>query len=182
MYRAYEIFEVLPDGSTVKSTVVTGLEFAKVALEDLSKRTINECIAADEKTHQIVAQLNLPPSKRTIKRIFQIAYDEEAAVKRAELLRSLGYIVISVLDNEAAKVLLTSIQNYDLFIVGHAAPEKRRKEMVDWLKVKCPNVKILAVNPPHQQMADADYNAIQNGPESWLPFVTEKLGKSASVR
>ena len=175
MYGAYEILEVLPDGSTIKRTVVTGLEFAKVALEALSKHTTNECIAADEETHQIVAQLNLPPSKRTIKRIFQIAYDEETAGQRAELLRSLGYGVISALGNEAAKVLLTSIKNYDLFIVGHAAPEKRRKEMVDWLKVKYPNVKILAVNPAHQQMAQADYNAIQDGPESWLPFVTEQI-------
>lgn len=130
MYRAYEIFEVLPDGSTVKRTVVTGLEFAKVALKDLSKHTTNECIAADEETHQIVAQLNLPPSKRTIKRIFQIAYDKETAGQRAELLRSLGYGVISALDNEAAKVLLTSIKNYGLFIVGHAAPENAGKK---WL-------------------------------------------------
>jgi hypothetical protein len=65
----------MPDGSTVKRAVVFGLEFAKVALEALSKRTSNECIAADEKTHQVVAQMNLPPAKRSLKRIFQIAYD-----------------------------------------------------------------------------------------------------------
>lgn len=66
---------------------MTGLEFAKVALKDLSKHTTNECIAADEETHQIVAQLNLAPSKRTIKRIFQAAYDKETVGRAAEKSR-----------------------------------------------------------------------------------------------
>ena len=160
--------------------MVAGLEFAKVTLEDLSKRTPNECIAADEETHQVVAQMNVPPSKRAIKRIFQITYDEEAGLKIAELLRSCGYGVISVLGNEAAKVLLSSIQPYDLFIVTHAASEECRREMVNWLKVNYPKVKILALNPPHQPLPNADYNALHGDPEGWLPFVTERLAKSAS--
>ena len=115
LYRGYEIFEVLPDGSKVRRTGVFGLEFAKLTLEALSERTTNECFAADEKTHQVVAQINLPPAKRTIKRIFQIIYDEQAGLRRAELLRGRGYGVLSVIGNDAAKVLLTSIQAYDLF-------------------------------------------------------------------
>lgn len=180
MYGAYEVFEVLPDGSRANRTVVSGLESAKRAVEELSKRTTNECIAADRRTRQVVAQLNVPPAKRTVKRIFQIAYEEQAGLQRAELLRSRGYGVISVLGNEAAKVLLTSIQNYDLFIVGHAASEQRRKEMIVWLRANYPNVPILALNPPREQMPDADYNAIFNGPESWLPFVTEHLTRRAA--
>jgi hypothetical protein len=185
VYRSYEILEVMPDGSTVKRAVVFGLEFAKVALEALSKRSSNECIAADGKTHQVVAQMNLPPAKRSLKRIFQIAYDEEAGIRSAELLRSRGYGVISVLSNEAAKVLLSAIQKYDLFIVGNAAPEEYRREMVDWLKTHYPNVKIVALNPPHQPLPNADYNALQNDPESWLSFVRgwlERFAKSASAR
>src|SRR2546429_9658341 len=77
VYRAYDIFEVMPDGSTIKRAAVSGLEFAKLAAEELSKRTTNECLASDEKTHQVVAQMNVPSAKRTIKRIFQISYDEE---------------------------------------------------------------------------------------------------------
>lgn len=49
---------------------------------------MNECFAAEEKTHQIVAQVNLPPAERKIKRIFQIAYDEQEGLRSAELLRS----------------------------------------------------------------------------------------------
>lgn len=181
MYRTYEILEVLPDGSTVKRTAGHGLEFAKVALENLAKRTSNECIAADERTHQVVAQLNLPPAKRAIKRIFQIAYDEEAGLATAELLRSRGYAVIMVLSNEAAKVLLSSIQKYDLFIIGHAASEKCRSEMAGWLKMYYPDVKVLALNPPHQPLPNADCNALASDPEGWLSFVTEQLEQLAKT-
>lgn len=185
VYRSYEILEIMPDGSVVKRGLVRGLEFAKVTLENLAKRTSNECIAADDRTHQVVTQLNIPPAKRSIKRIFQIAYDEEMGLGVAELLRSHGYGVISVLSNEAAKVLLSSIQKYDLFVVDPAAPEKCRSEMVDWLKTHYPEVKVLALNPPHQTMPNADYNSLARDPESWLSFVTEELEwfvKSASGR
>ncbi|HKW35142.1 MAG TPA: hypothetical protein VJN92_19170 [Candidatus Acidoferrum sp.] len=182
VYRSYEICEVMPDGSAVKRSVLSGLEFAKIALENLSKRTTNECIATDERTHQVVAQMNVPPTKRSRKRIFQIAYDEEAGLQSAELLKRRGYGVISVLSNEAAKILLTSIQKYDLFIIGHAAPEESRREMVDWLKGKYPDVKILALNSPHQPLPNVDYNALHEEHESWLQFVTERVALSASAR
>ena len=98
MHRVYEIFEVWPDGSTVKRAVVSGLEFAKVMLDALAKRTSHECMAADAETHQVVAQRNVPRAKgRAAKRIFQIAYDEGIGFRRAQLLRELGYGVISVL-------------------------------------------------------------------------------------
>ena len=183
MYRAYDIFEVMPDGSSVKRAAVSGLEFAKLALEELSKRTIysNECFAADRDTHQVVAQMNVPLAGRSIKRIFQIAYDEESRLQRAELLLGCGYGVISVLGNEAAKLLLSSIQHYDLFIVGPDAPEETRREIVDWLKENYPLVKILAMNPPDQQVPKADYNAEQDGPENWLPIVKERLINSKSI-
>jgi hypothetical protein len=51
---------------------------------------------------------------------------------------------------------LSSIQHYDLFIVGPAAPEDTRREIVDWLKEKYPTVKIPALHPPHQQVSNAD--------------------------
>jgi hypothetical protein len=41
-----------------------------------------------------------------------------------------------------------------------------------YLKAKYPNVKVLALNPSNQQLPDADYNVVQNGPEKWLPFVS----------
>jgi len=111
---------------------------------------------------------------RATKQIFQIAYTEELRRERAGLLRQLGYSVISAIGNDAAKTLLSTIENVDLtlFILGHAAPEQTRKEMVDWLKANYPKVRVLALNPPNQQIPAADYNVIQNGAEKWLPFVS----------
>lgn len=180
MYRAYEIFEVLPNGSPQRVTVVSGLESAKSRLHQLANNTSNECFAMDARTRQIVALMNVPPATwRATKHIFQISYDEEAGRRRAELLKSHGYTVISVIGNEAAKILLSSIQPYDLFIVGPAAPEQTRGEMVDWLKALYPGVKILALNPPNQLVLSADYNIPYNGAENWLSIVSEELSSSA---
>src|SRR5215469_14083199 len=102
MDRDYEIYEVLPDGSVVRIARVHGLEFALVRLRELAKHTSRECFAADAKTRQVVGQMNVPSAKRrTTKQIFQIAYDEEAGTRRAEVLRRLGYGVISVIGNQA---------------------------------------------------------------------------------
>jgi hypothetical protein len=60
MHREYEIFEVLPNGSVRRAAIVCGLEFAKVTLHGRAKRTPNECFAADSRTRQVVAQLNVP--------------------------------------------------------------------------------------------------------------------------
>src|SRR5258708_6721292 len=180
MHRVYEIFEVMPNGSPQRVTFVRGLEFAKVAIQNLAKHTSNECSVVDAKTRQVVIQMNVARAKlRATTRIFQIAYNEDLGLGRAELLRSHGYGVISVVGNQAAKLLLTSIQRYGLFIVGHAAPEETRREIVDWLKAEYPKVKILALNPLNQQILRADYNVRQNGPENWLLIVTQLLATSA---
>ena len=124
-------------------------------------------------------QLNVPPA--SLRRIFQITYDQALGLRTAELLRSRGYGVISVIGNEAAKVLLSSIQRYDLFIVGHTAPEEARIEIVNWLKAQYPAVKILALNPPDQQVPKADFN-VPHGPENWLPIVSTVCELRSSTR
>ena len=156
---------------------VHGLRNARLIIAELVRNTGNEHFAMDIPTGEVVFPVDA--SKATsptgdIKHIFQIAYTDRLRDERTELLRRLGYGIISVIGNEAAKVLLSAMQHADiaLFIVGHAAPEQMRKEMVEWLKAKYPNVKVLALNPPYQQLPDADYNAVQNGPEKWLPFVS----------
>jgi len=181
MNRVYEVFEVLPNGVPQKVTVVTGLEIAKSRLHALAGRTPNECFVTDAETHQIVAHLNIPAMKRrNIKRILTIVYDEQLGHQRAAVLRSHGYDVVSIVGNQAAKILLSPIEHYDLFIVGHAAPAETRQEMVTWLKKKYPKVKILALNPPHQRIVGADYNVKQNGPETWLPILAQELGGPGS--
>lgn len=183
MYRVYEIFEVSPNGSPQRVTVVSGLEAAKSRLHQLANNTSNECFAMDARTRQIVALMNVPPATwRAMKHIFQVSYDEESGRRRAELLKSRGYAVISVIGNEAAKLLLSSIQPYDLFIVGSAAPEQTRGEMVDWLRAQYPGVKIVALNPPDQLVLLADYNVPHEDAENWLSIVSEELSSSSAGR
>jgi len=103
--------------------------------------------------------------------VFQIGYDTGRAQARTKQLRLHGYEVVSVVGNEA-KLVLTLPQECDFFIVGHAAPEERRAEMVAWLKAKYPQIRILAVNGPQIcELAGADFNVKLNGPEVWLPLI-----------
>ena len=65
MERRYEIFEVLPNGSAHKISVVSGLEYARSSVRKLASHTSNECYAEDTETRQVVAQMNVPRAKRS---------------------------------------------------------------------------------------------------------------------
>jgi hypothetical protein len=147
MHGDYEIFEILPTGASSRRATVSGLEFAQLTLAELAKNTPNECYAAKAKSHRIAAHMHMPSAKW---RVSQIAYDETSGHTGAELLRQLGYEVVSVVGNETAKHLLSYNQHYDLFIVGHSAPAETRKAMV------------------------ADFNVKENGAENWLPIVAQR--------
>jgi hypothetical protein len=170
----YDIFEVLPNGSLAPRGSVHGLEAAWQRLYELAKLTDNECFAIYLQTREVVAQVNVAPAKeRASKRVFQIAYTEELGVARAEVLTRRGYQVTTVIGNQRAKVVLGSAQPYNIFIIGHGAPEQTRIRMVTWLKSKYPDVKILALNPVSQHLREADYNVVLNGPEKWVPIVAK---------
>lgn len=111
------------------------------------------------------------------KRVFQIAYDEGLMVTRELLLERLGYEVVSVFGDEAARRMLSGEgRRYDLFIVGHNAPHLSRVDMVRWLKENFPGVRVLSLNPPHIRVSNADYNVLLNGPEEWLRVVASAIG------
>ncbi len=117
--------------------------------------------------------MNIPRATwRATKHIFQITYNEQLGLQGAELLRSRSYRVVSIIGNEAAKVLSSPIQHYDLF------PEGTRQEMAVWLKAKYPRVKILALNPPNQEVLRADYNVPQDAPENLLSIISQELANS----
>jgi hypothetical protein len=181
MDQDYAIFECLSDGTVKWCARVVGLREARLTLDGLARDTGKDYFAIQLLTRDVVfaADISKVTSERASKRIFQIAYTDQLRIARAELLRSLGYPVISVAGNDAAKVLLTALQRENLgiaiFIIGHASPSQIRREMVDWLKANYREAKILALNPPDQQLPNADYNALQNGPETWIPFVAATM-------
>ena len=109
-------------------------------------------------------------------KVFKIAYSPELMFTREAVLRSRGYVVESALGNEASKKALESGGSYHLFIVGHAAPEQVRQEMVRWVRQKFPNARVLALNPPNvAREHGADYNVALNGPGVWLAVVEQAV-------
>ena len=151
------IFKVQADGSLRWMEAAPDLERAKALVKGLAAASPGEYVLADPKGERVSIK---SPHKRIM---FQIGYDEKELKVRAQLFRCCGHEVISVADNEAAKRALASFHNIDVFIVGHAAPEQTRKEMVDWLKNSFPKVKIVALIPSaNRQLPRADYNIVLN--------------------
>jgi hypothetical protein len=181
MTKEYEIFECLSDGSVVWREHASGLVRARRSLREFIKSSDSEFFAMELANRTV-----LFPAEGTAlgKRVFQIAYSEKVCRQRAHLLRSLGYGVLSVIGNVAAKKLLTKIQvhpnDINVFMVGHAAPAKARKEMAEWLKSRYPIVEIIALNPPNQHVVSADHNTLQNNPELWLSIVAATAGRPTS--
>lgn len=176
MKAEYEIFECLPSGHLNWRDSAPDLTTARLLLNEFAKGSENDyfglCLATREQVFRTDGAARHVPLGR---RVFQIAYNEKLSRERADMLRSLGFGVLSVIGNEPAKTLLTiaQIRSEDLsfFMLGHAAPSSTRAEMVAWIKAHYPGVRILALNPPEERIPTADYNVPQNAPELWLPIV-----------
>jgi hypothetical protein len=181
--REYDLFEQLPEGTPMWRDHASGLLGVRLKLQEVANSTTNECFAIYLPTKEIVARLNVGASRGTVRKplVFQVAYDERLAPARAEILRQHGYEVVSVIGNEAAKIVLSLPQRFDLFIMGHAAPEESRKEMVAWLKTRYPDVRVIALNPPAvRELPGADHNVKLNGPDAWLSVIATTLGHQKS--
>lgn len=183
MDRNYELFEKFRDGSPIWRGHAFGLRETRLKLEQLSRTTSNECFALYLPTKEVVARVNVGSSRGGHPKpvVFQIAYDRKLSAARSEVLRRHGYEVISVVGNEAARLILSiPAGTFDLFIVGHDAPEETRKEMVMWLKAKFPATRILALNAPKTpELPGADYNLKLNGPDTLLPIVATACGRGS---
>jgi hypothetical protein len=163
----YNIFKVQNDGSHRWMESAADMERAKVLVKGLAAFSPGEYVITNLKGEKVSIK---SPHKRIM---FQIGYDEKELKVRAQLFRCCGHEVISVPDNKAAKRALGSIHSVDVFIVGHAAPEQTRKEMVDWLKTNFPKVKIVALIPSaDRQLPCADHNVVLNDWDEWLCLLT----------
>jgi hypothetical protein len=168
MINDYEIFECLPDGSVRWRERALRLIKARQRLRELVAFPGVEYFAIELLSRAVIFPAGSPALG---KRVFQIAYTEPSRIRRANLLRSIGYGVLSTIGNVTARALLAKIPSHpqaiDLFIVGHAAPKLTRQEMVRWLRFRYRGVTIIALNPPDQELIEADFNVL-NGPESLL--------------
>ena len=181
MQREFDLFERRTDGTLTYRGVVDGVDNARVRVRLLANETDHECFAICSSTQEIVARI--VPFTANSKHIFQIAYDAHVLEVRAELLRRWGYHVSSVIGNAAAKAVLQEHNRCDLFIIGHAAPEHVRLDMVHWLRKHYARTNILALNPPGmKQLGNLQYNALFNAPDVWAPLVAVAAGAAPGVR
>ena len=166
MLPPFHIFKVQSDGSLRWMEAAENVERGKARVRVLAASSPGEYVITNL-TGERISVKTLP--KRIV---FQIGYNEKELNARAELFRRCGHEVISVADNEAAKQALSSIHNVDIFVVGHAAPEQTRKQMVDWLKANFPEVKVVALIPSaNRQLAHADYNVVLNDWDEWISLL-----------
>jgi hypothetical protein len=159
----FDIFKTLPDGSLRWLAAAASIETAEARVKRFPPGEY--VIIADEPT---VKRISIKSPAKQI--VFQISYDDDrGAAARETLLRSFGHEVISVADNDAAKRVLASIPNVDVFVLSHIAREETREEMVDWLKVNFPKAKIVALIPSASpQLLCADYNVPQSDWAAWV--------------
>ena len=136
--RDYDLFKQLPDSSPMWRGRVSGLHETRRKLQEVSKATTNECFAMHLPTREIAARVNVRTASGKKPVVFQITYDYKLVNARTEILKLHGYEVVSAIGNEAAKVVLSIPRECDLFIVGHAAPEEIRREIVEWYRRKLP--------------------------------------------
>lgn len=171
MSPPFNIFKVQSDGRLLWMESVGDMERAKARVKKLATSSPGEYVI----TAQTGERISI---KSALKRImFQIGYDERELNVRAELFRRFGHEVISVADNDGAKRALASIQDVDIFIVGHAAPEHTRREMVDWLKRNFPRIKIVALIPPgNRQLESVDCSVVLNDWNEWLLLLEATAG------
>jgi len=166
MFPPFHIFKVQSDGTLRWAEAAADVEQAKARAKALQVSSPGEYVISSLTGEKISIK---SVSKQVV---FQIGYDEKDLNARADLFRRVGHQVISVLDNEAAKHALRSIEKVDVFVVGHTAPEQTRKEMVDWLKANFPNLKIVALIPSaNRQLPRADYNIVLNDWDEWLSLL-----------
>ena len=162
MLSPFHISKVQGNGSRHWIEGAVSVESAKTRVKELAAFSHGEYVITNLTGREI-------PAKSRPKRVmFQIGYDERELNARAELFRRVGHEVISVPDNDAAKRVLASVQNVDVFVVGHSAPEQTRREMVDWLKANFPKAKVVALIPSASyQVLRADGNIVLNDGEEW---------------
>jgi hypothetical protein len=180
MINEYDIFRCLSDGSVRWRERAFRLIRVRRRLRELVVASSAEYFAVELLTRAVIFPAGSPALGT---RVFQIAYTQSSATQRANLLRSIGYGVLSTIGNAAARKLLPKIPSHphgiDLFIVGHAAPMLTRQEMVRWLKSRQRVATIIALNPPDQELIEADYNLL-NRPESWLRLLPKAADPTRS--
>lgn len=96
-------------------------------------------------------------------KVLSICYEPKFVHPRHAALKEAGFVVDSVLGNKGAMNLPTL--NHDIVVICHAAPLEVRQQMMDWIRKRSPNARVVAlysdVETDRLQRADAEANGIE---------------------
>ena len=105
-------------------------------------------------------------------RIFHVAYDTSLLRVRTEMLKHAGFNVSSALGNPQARRELEANADYGLVVVGWSAPDGERGDMVRWVKVHYPNLRVIALyGGAGHEIPEADFNSRSEDPGEWFGAV-----------
>lgn len=178
MRREYDLFEIANGRPKWRSRVVGTVE-AGVKLQELGRKTRNECFVAQFPSREVVARVNLGSSSGRKPGVFQVTYDYTQAIERVQALRLYGCHVAFAIGNEAAKAILRKPQCWDLFAVGYAAPGETVRDMIEWLKAHYPGVPILELTSPrHERIPFISRGANAKNLVPWISAVANALSSA----
>ncbi len=92
-------------------------------------------------------------------KVLSICYEPNLLYARHEALKQAGFAVDSVLGNKGATSLRSL--DYDIVVICHAASLEVRKQMMDWIRGRSPDARVVALHSGIEtdRLKDADAEA-----------------------
>ncbi len=96
-------------------------------------------------------------------KVLSICYEPKFLHPRHAALKEAGFAVDSVLGNKGAMNLRTL--DHDIVVICHAAPLEVRQQIMDWIRTRSPNARVVAlhsgIGTDRLQGADADASGLE---------------------
>ncbi len=96
-------------------------------------------------------------------KVLSICYEPNFLYVRHMALKETGFAVDSVLGNNGATNLRT--YDHDIVVICHAAPLEVRQQMMNWIRKRSPNARVVAlysnVETERLEYADAEASGLQ---------------------
>jgi hypothetical protein len=113
-----------------------------------------------------------------MREIVQIEHRESLLSTRKEILRVLGYPVVSILGFDAAKGFDFGGHEVGVVVIGHRAPWHERRELVSHFRRTLPSVSIVALLGRHDEpFTGAHYSIPADSPPKWLRTIVQAMNR-----
>ena len=112
-----------------------------------------------------------------MKKILQIEFRESILVTRADILRSAGFAVDSILGSDPTwKTRLSQSGDYDVIVIGHGSTWFDRRDLIAFFRASLPSLPLIALlRRTDQPFHDASHNCPADDPVVWLKTIRKAL-------